>query len=196
MRIIGLTGGIACGKSTVAGWLKEIGAAIIDADAISRELTGPAGEALPAIREAFGEEIFNENGTLDRAALASRVFADPAERQKLNGIVHPLVNERIQSGLRHCRETGATGVILEVPLLYEAGMESLADEVWCVSATEEEQVKRLKARDGLSRKQAISRIRSQWPLAEKELRADTVIHTDGPLEELRRQVAALYKGEV
>ncbi|NLV57872.1 MAG: dephospho-CoA kinase [Clostridiales bacterium] len=193
MRIIALTGGIACGKTTVAGWLREAGAKIIDADAISRELTAPAGEALPLLRQAFGDGVFHGDGSLDRAALGKIVFGDEAKRARLNGILHPMIRTRMEEELTVCRKTGASIVVLEIPLLFEAGMETLADIVVCVSASQEVQIKRLQSRDGLSRKDALARIRSQWPLAEKERLSHEVIRTDGPMEEVYGSVMRLYQ---
>ena len=192
MRVVGLTGGIACGKSTVAGWLKEMGAAIIDADAISHALTAPGGEALPAIFAAFGNDVRLPGDLLDRQALGSLVFADTEARGRLNGILHPLIHAHMLAQIADCREKGLPIVIMDVPLLYETGMEDLADEVWCVSAPEALQIQRLESRDGLSRGAAMARIRSQWPLAEKEARADAVIDTASPESETRAKVQRLY----
>lgn len=193
MRIIALTGGIACGKTTVAGWLREAGASVIDADAISRELTAPGGEALPALREAFGSGVFREDGALDRALLGKMVFGDEAARARLNGILHPRIRRRMEEQIQACREKGASIVVLEIPLLFEAGMEGMAQRVICVSASQEAQIQRLKSRDGLSRQEALARIRSQWPLEEKERLSDEVIRTDGPQEQVRAHVMRLYQ---
>ncbi len=193
MWTIALTGGIACGKTTVAGWLREAGARVIDADAISRELTAPGGPALPAILEAFGPGVFRPDGTLDRAGLGQIVFGNESARRRLNGILHPLVQGRMREEMEKCRKSGVLIVVLDVPLLFEAGMEYLADKVICVSAPEALQIKRLRERDGLTEAQAQARIRSQWPLQEKERRADGVIRTEGPLQEVRQQTLQLYE---
>ena len=192
MRKIALTGGIACGKSTVAGWLREMGAEVIDCDLISHALTAPGGEALPALFEAFGEGIRNADGTLNRQALAAIVFTDDAARVRLNGILHPLIEARMEEKIAKCRKNGLSIVILEVPLLYEAHMAHIADEVWCISAPEDIQVRRLMKRNGLMLEQAEARIRSQWPLAEKELLADVVIDTGKPEEEVRAEVSRIF----
>ncbi len=192
MRTIALTGGIACGKTTVAGWLRETGAVVIDADAISRKLTVPQGPALPAIRQAFGDAMFTPEGALDRAALGRRVFGDQAAREKLNGILHPMILAMMRQEMENCRKAGVLNVVLDVPLLYEAGMEGLADKVICVSAPERLQLERLIQRDGLTREQALRRIHSQWSLAEKEKRADGVIHTEGPRRQVRADALQLY----
>ena len=192
MRKIALTGGIACGKSTVGGWLREMGAEVIDSDLISHALTSPAGEALPALWAAFGERVRNADDTLNRQALGTIVFADDAERARLNGILHPLIEARMAEKIADCQKNGLPIVILEVPLLYEADMAHIADEVWCISAPYDIQVQRLMNRNGLSREQAEARIRSQWPLAAKEALADVVIDTGKPEAEVREEVSRIY----
>ena len=190
MKIIALTGGIACGKTTLANMLRELGAPVIDADAISRSLTAPGGKALPAIRKAFGSEVFQNDQTLNRAALAARVFQDPEQLRKLNAVTHPLIIERMQSEIERCRKSGAPVVVLDVPLLFETGLDRLADETVCVSAPLPVQ---LMTRNGLTEEQAMRRIQSQMPLCEKEKLADRTISTDCPLEELRARMGRLYR---
>lgn len=192
MKIIGLTGGIACGKTTVAGMLKKLGAVILDADAISRELTVPGGAALPAIREAFGSEVFLPDGTLDRAALAAQVFSDSEKLQTLNRITHPMVLSRLSEGIAACRENGTPIVILDVPLLFEVHADALADLTVCVTAPEEVQIQRLYTRSGLSREQALGRINSQMPVARKAALSDVVLDTHKPLPQLEEDVQKLY----
>lgn len=192
MKIIGLTGGIACGKSTIAGILRDLGASIIDADAINNELTNPGGEALPRIRDAFGDYVFYPDGTLNRPVLSAIVFGNEDELQKLNTATHPLITRRMLSEIETCRKMGALVVVLDVPLLFEAGLSDMANVTVCASAPEDKQVERLKTRSGLSREQALRRIHSQWPLSEKERRSDIVIHTDKPIDELRHEVQKLY----
>lgn len=196
MRVIGLTGGIACGKSTVAGWLKELGAVVIDADAISHSLTADGGKALPAIFAAFGDGVKNDCGMLSRAKLAERVFSDKSKRTLLNDILHPFIEKQMRKEMEICRKMGCSIVVLDVPLLFEAGMEDMADEVWCVSAPAELQIARLEARSGMPRQQAEARIDSQWPLSQKECRADAVLHTDRPMDEVRAEATRLYEGAV
>ena len=193
MKIIALTGGIACGKTTLANMLRELGAPVIDADAISRSLTAPGGKALPAIRKAFGGEVFQDGQTLNRAALAARVFQDPEQLRKLNAVTHPLIIERMQSEIERCRKSGAPVVVLDVPLLFETGLDRLADETVCVSAPLPVQLRRLMTRNGLTEEQAMTRIRSQMPLSEKEKLADRTISTDRPLEELRALMGRLSR---
>lgn len=194
MLTIALTGGIACGKSTVAAMLAELGAPVIDADAISRALTAPGGAALPAIREAFGPEVFGESGALDRAALGRRVFADPAALKTLNALTHPLIYREMARMRESCRKSGAPVVVLDVPLLFEAGMQDLADVVVCVRVSERTQLSRVQSRDGLSEAEALGRIRSQMPLSQKARLSDVVIENERPLSDVRAEVEALYTG--
>lgn len=182
MLVIGLTGGIATGKSTVAATLRELGAQIIDADAISRALTSPGGRAADAVYARFG--------TLDRKALGRIVFSSDEARLDLNAIVHPMVHAEMEAAIRAAT---AEIVVLDVPLLYESGMETLADEVWVVYTSREEQVRRVMARDGLSPEAAEARINSQMPTEEKLRRADHSINTTGPYPETRAQVEALWR---
>lgn len=192
MKIIGLTGGIACGKSTIAGLLKSMGAFIVDADDINAQITGPGGDALPLIREAFGDFVFYPDGTLNRPVLSAIVFQNEEALQRLNAATHPMITRRMLEEIETCRKMGTLVVVLDVPLLFEAGLSSLADVTVCASAPEERQIERLKTRSGLDREQALRRIHSQWPLSEKERRSDLVIHTDRPIDELRRDVHELY----
>ena len=193
MFVIALTGGIACGKSTVSGMLSLLGASIIDADQISRSLTAPGGAALPAIRQAFGDSVFHADGTLDRPALSAVVFADKAAIEKLNAITHPLVKQEMETQLDHCRKQGAPLVVLDVPLLFEANMQHMGDLVACVTAPEEVQIDRMRTRNGFTREEALSRIRNQMPVSEKARLSDIVIDTDKPLPELQKEIETLYQ---
>lgn len=188
---IGLTGSIACGKSTVAAYLHSLGYAIVDADAISRALTAPGGAALPALRDAFGSSIFTGDA-LDRRALGALVFADPTQRTRLNAILHPLICEEIIARL-NALDAPDRIVFGDIPLLYECGLETHVDRVWVVCASADVQLARLMARDILSREQALQRIAAQMPLSEKRRRADACIDTDHSLCETQRQVRALLR---
>ncbi|MBN1776499.1 MAG: dephospho-CoA kinase [Clostridiales bacterium] len=194
MRIIAITGGIGSGKTTVAGWIRETGVPVIDADRISRRLTKKGGEALPAIRAAFGDTVFHADGTLDRAVLADLVFSeDPAMQQNLNAILHPMVIERMQRELDALETRGAPEAVIEVPLLYEAGMERMADTVICVTAAEETRLKRLTERSNLTRRQALARMRAQQDVNKTEALADYVLATDGPTRENKQAALRLWQ---
>lgn len=194
--IVALTGGIACGKSTVAQMLRECGAYIVDADEISRGLTAPGGAGLKEVRRVFGPEVFAPDGTLNRAALGQIVFGNDGARQKLNAALHPLIRQEMERQALAGMECGAQVVVLDVPLLFEAGMQDMAQLVACVHCPEEIQILRMKSRNGYSREEAISRIRSQWPLSEKMRLSDLLISTNQPLEDLRHQVQSLYESWV
>ena len=180
---LGLTGSIACGKSTVSAYLASLGCAIVDADAISRALTADGGAALPAVRVFCGD-------SLDRRALGQLVFSDSQKRDELNAILHPLILREITRQL-DAFDAPERLVIGDIPLLYECGMQTLFDAVWVVSVPRETQIQRLAQRDGLDRTQAERRIDAQMPLAQKEQLADAVIHTDGTIEQTQRQIDAL-----
>lgn len=186
---IGLTGSIACGKSTVSAYLRELGYPVVDADAISHALTAPGGDALPALRAEFGDGIF-DGEALNRQRLGSLVFSDPAARARLNALLHPMILAEIEAQLL-ALDTPNSFVFGDVPLLYECGMAHMFDLVWVVHIPREEQIRRLLIRDGLSREEAQRRIDAQMPLDEKRRLADALISTDGPIEDTRRQVLAL-----
>ena len=186
---IGLTGSIACGKSTVSAYLKSLGCIIVDADAISHGLTAPGGTALPAIREAFGDSVF-DGDVLSRRALGALVFSSEEKRAQLNAILHPMILSAIEEQLI-AHDTPDALVIGDVPLLYECDTAHMFDQVWVVSVPEEEQIARICLRDNLSREEAKQRIDAQMPLEQKRALADAVIDTSGPIENTRRQVDAL-----
>lgn len=187
--ILGVTGGIASGKSAVCQTLTALGAEVIDADAIARELTAPRGRALPEIRRAFGDNVFLADDTLDRSALAARVFGNEEALLALNAITHPLVRNEMQ---RRVAASDKQVVALDVPLLFETGMEDMANIVWCCVCPVETQIARAMARDGMTRAQALKRIASQLPTQRKAELSDAVIDTSGDIETTQEQVRALY----
>ncbi len=196
MRTIGLTGGIACGKSNVSATLASLGAVVIDGDLLAREAVDPGSEGLTAIREAFGDAVFHEDGTLNRRMLGDRVFQNPEEKAKLDSIMQPVIRSLTVARMQEAANAGAKVCVLDMPLLYEFGYEALCDTVWCVYLPPEKQLQRLMERDHMTRQQAVNRIESQMPAAEKAARAQTVIHTDGTLEETQSLVRQLVAREM
>lgn len=196
MHIIGLTGGIASGKSTVSAIFKHMQIPVVDADEISRALTAPGGSALPAICRAFGSGVFASKGVLDRKALGQIVFADEGRRRQLNAILHPMIQAQMERMLASHRIQGEKAVVLDVPLLLETGMQSMANSVWVVACTKEEQLARLMARDGLSEQQALARINAQMSLDEKRKWADVVVDSSRPLDEMEAQIQCLLSKEL
>ena len=191
MLRIGLTGGIGSGKSTVAALLAERGALVVDADRIAREVVEPGTPGLAAIVEAFGDQVLAADGSLDRAALAAVVFADPQARQRLDGIVHPLVRARAAE-LAAAAPPGAV-VVHDVPLLVETGLTALYDIVVVVDAPVETQVARLVAARGMTEDAARARIAAQATREDRLAPADVVIDNSGTLDELEAQVRELWE---
>lgn len=186
--IIGLTGGIACGKTNLTDALIGIGAPVVDADVVSRSLTAKGGAALPLIRNAFGDRVF-DGSELNRTALSALVFSDPEKRSALNQITHPLI-------LSECSRLLAQipgPAIYSVPLLFECGLETECHEVWCAYIPQKEQIRRLCRRDGITRKQALEKIHSQMPTLEKARRSHQIIRTDGTPEDSAAKVIALWR---
>ena len=196
MLVLGLTGGIACGKSTISLTLRELGAVIIDGDMLSRQLTSENGAALPAIRAAFGDDVFHPDGTLNRRALGAVVFTDDAARDTLDIIMQPLLREMILQGIDEARLQGAAVCVLDMPLLYEKELDSLCDRVWCAYIPRGTQLERLMARDGFTIEEAEARLHSQLPAEEKAVRADVVIDTSGSIQYTKENVISLFAREV
>ncbi|MBQ4580167.1 MAG: dephospho-CoA kinase [Clostridia bacterium] len=196
MLVLGLTGGIACGKSTISLTLAELGAVIVDGDVLSRELTAEGGATLPEIRTAFGDGVFHPDGTLNRRALGSVVFADNAARERLDAIMQPLLLTMILRAIEDARQSGAAACVLDMPLLYEKGLDRLCDRVWCAYIPREIQLERLMARDGFTIEEAENRLRSQMPAKEKAARADVIIDTSGTIQYTKEYVISLYAKEV
>jgi dephospho-CoA kinase len=193
--IIGLTGGIACGKSTVAAMLAERGAFVVDADLIAREVVMPGEPALAEVAAVFGQAVIRDDGTLDRRKLGGIVFADPDKRKRLEAILHPAIRERMWARIRQVKadEPGRI-VAADIPLLYETGQEGLYDGVLVVYVPRELQIERLLARNPeLSEAQARERIDAQMDIERKKELADWVIDNSGSLESTERQVDALWR---
>ncbi len=193
MIIAGLTGGIASGKSTVSGFLSNAGARIIDADKIAREVVEPGAPAYDEIRSFFGETILLPDGGIDRKRLGDIIFNNPDKKARLDAIVHPLVSEKSTQMITRIatREPEAV-VIMDIPLLLEAGMERDLAEVIVVYVPETVQLERLMLRDGIGEAAATARIRSQMPIEEKRKRATIVIDNSNDMKETRRTALAVF----
>lgn len=187
---IGLTGGIASGKSAVSKGLAEHGAVVIDADCLAREVVSPGTPGLEEVVERFGEEILTDDGSLDRAALGEQVFNDQGAREQLNSIIHPRVREE---ATKQRREADAGTVVVEdIPLLVETGQQDRFDVVVVVQAPEEQRVQRMVTDRGMSRDEAESRIRAQASDEQRAAAADVVIENAGTLEQLQEKVDQLW----
>jgi len=193
MLNVGLTGGIACGKSTVARMLAEKGAVLIDFDELAHAVQEPEGAVWREIIRHFGEEILHEDRTIDRRKLGETVFADREKRELLNRLVHPAIFEEWQRRLAEIRVRRADAIVVsDIPLLIEAGLKGMVDLVLLVYITPEEQVRRVMARNGFSREEAERRLAAQMPIEEKLRWADIVIRNGGSPEETRRVVSEVW----
>jgi dephospho-CoA kinase len=190
VRRIGLTGGIATGKSHVVTRLREHGVPVVDADVLSRESVATGSPGLAAAVARFGPGILDPEGALDRSRLGDIVFRDQAARRDLEAIVHPFVRERIEAFFTSVPASEPFAVA-DIPLLYETGREKGFDAIIVVACSLETQLARVMTRDGLSREDAQRRIASQWPIEEKVKRADHVIRTDGTYADTDAQVTRL-----
>jgi len=190
--ILGITGGIASGKSLATAFFAELGAAVVSADELARDAVKPGTATLQALVERFGPGIL-AGGALDREALAAIVFADPASRDDLDRITHPAIGQLAEERLAALRLSGVPLVVYEAPLLFEAGAEGRVDRVLAVTVDPEIQLARLMSRSGLGKSAAQSRIAAQMPQMEKAARADYVIDNSATPEALRAAVATLYR---
>jgi dephospho-CoA kinase len=186
---VGLTGGIGSGKSTVAERFAALGATVSDADAVSHALTAPGGAALPAIRTAFGTSVFDAHGRLDRGALRALVFADPAARQRLEAILHPLIRERM---LAETADPPGPYAVLVIPLLLETGQQGLVDRVLVVDLPEREQIARVAQRSGLAPSEIEPIIAAQVSRDERLAAADDIIDNSGSRASLAAEIARLH----
>jgi len=196
MKIIGLTGGIATGKTSVARFLGALGAEIVDADQLAREVVQPGSPALLKIRDLFGHQVLQEDGSLNRQAVRDRVFSDAGKRLQLEAIMHPAIKKLALEKLDAARRCGSEVAVYMAPLLIEAGATDRVDEVWVVTLRSEVQVSRLMSRDNCSREQAEQIIAAQMPLVEKERFGVVVIENSGSLEETRRQVELAWQQRI
>ncbi len=192
--VAGLTGGIASGKSTVAGMLEAVGARIVDADRIAREVVQPGRKALAAVRKRFGQGVVKPDGALDRERLGQLVFHDPALRRDLEQIVHPFVFRQMAAELKQLAAAHpGSVVILDIPLLIESGLHKVLPFTVLVHVPERVQRERLIRRDGISEAEARARIRAQMPIDAKRAHADLIIDNTGTRAATRRQALALYR---
>ena len=186
-----LTGGIATGKSFCLGRFAALGAAVIDADVLAREAVAPGSAGLAAIADRFGTAVLRPDGSLDRPALGRVVFKDATARAQLEAIIHPEVYRRITVWLANL-PLGTRVAMADIPLLFETGHEHDFERVVVAGCEPEEQVRRVMRRDGLSHREAQTRVTSQWPIEEKARRADYVIRTDGSIAETEAQVREIF----
>ena len=186
--IIGLTGSIASGKSTISAMLKEKGFPIIDADLVARLVVEPGMTTLLEIERVFGQKVLNADGTLNRDALGQIIFHDAAKRKQLNDLMHPAIRAEMIRQRDELLGNGQTNLIMDIPLLFESRLQHFVDEILVVSVTEETQLQRLMERNSLSKEEAKARIQSQLPISEKEKGADAVIYNNGSIEESEEQL--------
>ncbi len=193
MLKIAITGGAGSGKSTVARMFRELGAEVLDADAAARQAVAVGKPAWRELRRFLGPECFQPDGELNRARVARLVFSDSQARQRLTDIVHPRVARELKKRFRELARRGAGLVLVEVPLLYEARLETAYDRVIVVAADPEDQVRRLQERDGRGALEISGMLQAQAPLADKAARADAVVDNRGSVKDTRSQVAALWR---
>ena len=192
-RVIGLTGGIGSGKSTVSRFLAELGAAVIDADKIGHEVYRPDTDTWRELVKTFGRGILTADNTIDRKKLGAIVFSNEEELKRLNAIIHPQITEVIKKQIDDYRRKDAKVIVLDAPVLLEAHAKNLVDEVWVVVADEENVIKRAVARTGLREEQIRDRIRAQMSKTERIKNAQVIIYNDGTPEDLRGKIKNLWE---
>jgi dephospho-CoA kinase len=195
IRIIGLTGGIATGKSSVAHFFAERGIPVVDADQLARDAVLPGSDALARIVGLFGTEVLTDEGALDRKRLGTLIFADGAKRRLLEDILHPEIRKLADERIAMEAQSGQQRLIYMAPLLIEAGVTDRVDTIWVVTVRPEVQLERLMRRDGISLEQAQSIIGSQMPLAEKERHGNVVIDNSGTPEQTRLNLEIVWANE-
>lgn len=191
--IIGLTGSIASGKSTVAKMLKEYGLPIVDADVVARLVVEPGTPTLQKIVEAFGEEALTDDGAMNRQQIGAIIFHDEEKRKLLNSIIHPAIRQEMLRQRDEHLENGAKTVIMDIPLLFESQLQHFVEKILVVSVSEVTQLNRLMERNQLTEEEASARIASQLPLSVKELGADAVINNNGTIEETAEQLEDILR---
>lgn len=193
MYKIGLTGGIASGKSTVVSMLRSYGAAIIDCDIIARDVVQPGSDGLQAVARAFGPQALLPDGTMNRAYIGSVVFHDAARKKELEDILFPLIHQDIDRQAAMLEENGSHLVFLDMPLLFEVKYHSYVNEVWLVYVDAATQLTRLMARNGYTQEEALARIHSQFPIDEKKSLSQVIIDNTASLENTEKQVQKQWK---
>jgi len=193
MKVIGLTGGIGTGKSTVSGFLADLGAVVIDADVIGHQLLEADSEVGKELVAAFGDGILTPKGDISRKKLAGEAFKDPESLAKLNRIMHPRMRAILKAKIKECREQDAEVVVLEAAVLLEADWDKLVDKIWVTMASRPTVLRRVKEKLGLSEGQALARIRRQLLTEDRASHADVLIDTDCPLGRLRAKVQVLWR---
>ena len=192
MKVIGLTGGYGSGKSTVARFLSELGAVVIDADKVGHEVFKPGTEAWREVVGTFGQGIISTDGTIDRRKLGKIVFRDPDARVRLNHIMHPRIRERVKALIEEYEKAGIEIAVIEAPLLLEVGWKSMVYEVWVTSAPQATIIKRLREQKGTSESESLARIGAQLSDEDRINQADVVIYTDCTRDELKDRVVDLW----
>ena len=193
MIVIGVTGGIASGKSTVSRMLSELGAVVIDADKVGHEAFRPHTEAWRKVVAAFGKSILGQNEEIDRSKLSQLVFNDPKALKRLNRIMHPLMHRIVEQKIEALRHQGVEVVVLEATLLIEAKWTDLVDQVWVTIAPEAKVIERLCTQKGFTEEQAKARINSQTPISQRAKQADVVIRNDSDVDMLKKKVEELWR---
>lgn len=189
MIVIGLTGGIGTGKSTVSSYLKQKGCKIIDADDMSRKMTEKGSSALEAIRDAFGDEYFSQDGSLNRKALGNLVFSDKRRLDLLQQIITSKVVKAIEEEVKRLKKEGYEGIaVIDAPLLFECNLDRLTDENWLVTADMESRIDRVAKRDDLSKEQILSRMKNQIGKKEAEKKCRCILDNSGTIDDLKKQV--------
>lgn len=192
-KVIGLTGGIGSGKSTVSQLLAELGAIIIDADKVGHQAFLPNTPAWHDVTAAFGQQIITPSGEIDRQKLGQIVFNDPESLSRLNQIMHPRMYDMMQEKIKEYRKQEAAVVVVEAAILIEANWQSLVDQIWVTVTPESTVIKRLKEQRGLDEEQTLARIRSQLPIDERRRHADVIIDNNGDLDQVREKVKELWQ---
>ena len=188
MKIVGLTGGISSGKSTVSSYLKQLKIPVIDADEVARKVVEPNSQGAREIRKTFGSDVFEEDGSLNRQKLGALIFSNAENRQKLDDLLQPLIKIMILNEIEEYRQKGETMIVLDLPLLFEKHYEKLCEEIIVVYVPRELQLERLMKRNQYTKQEALSRIDSQLSIEEKRKRATVLLDNQGTVQQLYQQV--------